>query len=227
MRYIKIFGFLFFLLSPSFVFAGGSTYSRYGMGDILLFGGSRSYAMGGTGISSIGSDFINQFNPAGLAKIVNPLLTGSFEMEHYASKDSTSSGTFNSFYFQSFVVAIPISVDDGIVLSLEATPYSRVGYAVKKTDNVGNNTTSLNSYYGSGGIMTLGLGVSYSVSDQLHSGGEDSKLLRKFRSICSSKLFRFDADQYKLRSIFLLQWNRRFFRSYLGTHRQFNRHSGS
>jgi len=170
MRYIKYFGFLFFLLSPSFVFAGGSTYSRYGMGDILLYGGSRSYAMGGTGISSIGSDFINQFNPAGMAKIVNPLLTGSFEMEHYASKDSTGSGPFNSFYFQSFVVAIPISVDDGIVLSLEATPYSRVEYAVKKTDDVGNNTTSLNSYYGSGGIMTLGLGVSYSVSDQLHLG---------------------------------------------------------
>ncbi len=172
MRYIKICSLLFLLFIPSSIFAGGSTYSRYGMGDLLLFGGSRSYAMGGTGIASIGGDFINQFNPAGLTKIVNPLLTGSFEMERYTSESATGSGTFNTFNFQSFVVAIPISVDDGIVLSLEATPYSRVGYAVNRTDTVllGSNTTSLNSYYGSGGIMNLGLGISYSVSDHFHIG---------------------------------------------------------
>lgn len=170
MRYIKIYGILFFLLFPCIVFAGGSTYSRYGVGDILLYGGSRSYAMGGTGIASIGSDFINEFNPAGLAKITNPLLTGSFEMEHFSSESATGDGTFNSFNFQSFVIAIPISVDNGIVLSLEATPYSRVAYATNRTDTVGSNETSYNSYYGSGGIMNLGLGISYSVSDHFHIG---------------------------------------------------------
>ena len=170
MRYIKFFGILFCLLCPSIVFAGGSTYSRYNMGDILLFGGSRSYAMGGAGIASIGSDFINQFNPAALSKIANPLLTGSFEMEHFSSESATGDGTFNSFNFQSFVIAIPISVDNGIVLSLEATPYSRVRYAINRTDSVGNNATSLDSYYGSGGIMTLGAGISYSISDHFHIG---------------------------------------------------------
>jgi hypothetical protein len=172
MRHKKIYGLLFFLLSPALVFAGGSTYSRFGKGDILLFGGSRAYAMGGTGISSLGEDFINQLNPAGLSKITNPLLTGSFETEHYSSESLTGSGTFNTFNFQSFVVAIPISVDNGIVLSLEATPYSKVRYATSRTDSVltADGGTMMNSFYGSGGIMSLGLGISYSVTEHLHLG---------------------------------------------------------
>jgi hypothetical protein len=66
---IKIFLIVLIILFPLITFAGGSSFSRYGFGDILYNGDSRTYAMSGTGIALIDDGFINGLNPAGMARI--------------------------------------------------------------------------------------------------------------------------------------------------------------
>jgi len=50
---INIFLIILIVVFPLITFAGGSSFSRYGFGDILRYGDSRTYAMSGTGIGFI------------------------------------------------------------------------------------------------------------------------------------------------------------------------------
>lgn len=160
---------LTFLL-PSILFGGGSSYSRYGVGDILSFGGNRSYALGGCGIATLHSEYLNQYNPAGLSKLLITQFSGAYENTTISSTSSAhGSAKYNTFGFQSFFIGIPISIDNGIALSLEYTPYSRVAYAIRKT-TILNQATSTNTYYGTGGIALLGAGLSFSITDYISVG---------------------------------------------------------
>ena len=66
---IRIFLIILIVAFPLITLAGGSSFSRYGFGDILRYGDSRTYAMSGTGIAFISDGFINELNPAGLTRI--------------------------------------------------------------------------------------------------------------------------------------------------------------
>ncbi|MCX7984019.1 MAG: hypothetical protein N3A63_03840 [Bacteroidetes bacterium] len=156
-------------LIPSLLFGGGSSYSRYGIGDLLYFGGNRAYALGGCGIATLHSEYLNQFNPAGLSKLLITQFSSAFENNTISSSTRYGSSKYNTYGFQSFFIAIPISIDNGIALSMEYTPYSSVAYAIRRT-TVLPHGTSTNTYYGTGGIAFLGVGLSLSLTDNLHLG---------------------------------------------------------
>jgi hypothetical protein len=151
---------------PIISFAGGSAYSRYGFGDIVRYGDSRTYSMSGTGIALLDDGFINILNPAGLAHISFTRFSGGFEYNNFLSKDETGSSFYSTGGFQGLAFAFPISTENGIVMSTEYTPYSKVSYGITSSDTLIQDKT----FFGSGGLSYLGLGLSASPLTTLHIG---------------------------------------------------------
>lgn len=157
---------------------GGSIYSRFGIGDLMYFGGSRTDAMGITGIGLIGDGFINRLNPAGLAKIAHTRLSGSYEYSNISSSDQTGSGRFSRGDFKALALAIPISTTDGLVMQMETSPYSSVQYSTESSDE-----ELTQKFFGTGGISTLGIGSSYSPWKRFYVGAKFIYLFGRIRQI--------------------------------------------
>ncbi|MCX6121322.1 MAG: hypothetical protein NTX44_06845 [Ignavibacteriales bacterium] len=168
---IKIFLIISIVASQSITFAGGSSFSRYGFGDILRNGDSRTYAMSGTGIALLDDGFINGLNPAGLARISYTRFSAGFEYNNFLSKDETGSSFYSTGGFQGLAFAFPISRENGIVMSAEFAPFSTVSYGI--TSSLFDSLTQSQqdkTFYGSGGLSSIGLGLSASPLSTLHIG---------------------------------------------------------
>jgi hypothetical protein len=169
----KIIRFLIIVITtfPFITMAGGSSFSRYGFGDILRYGDSRTYAMSGTGIALIDDGFINILNPAGLARIYVTRFSTGVEYNNFLSKDETGSSFYSTGGFQGIAFAFPISTGNGIVMSAEFTPYSKVSYGITSSffDTLTQSTQN-KTFYGSGGLSYIGLGLSASPFTGLHVG---------------------------------------------------------
>ncbi|MGD0037756.1 MAG: hypothetical protein ABSC53_10745 [Bacteroidota bacterium] len=168
---IKIFLIILIVIFPLITFAGGSSFSRYGFGDILRCGDSRTYAMSGTGIALIDDGFINGLNPAGMARISFTRFSTGFEYNNFLSKDETGSSFYSTGGFQGLSFAFPISTENGIVMSAEFTPYSKVSYGITSSlfDTLAQSIKNT-TFYGSGGLSYIGLGLSASPLTTLHFG---------------------------------------------------------
>ncbi len=168
---LKLFLIILIVTFPLITFAGGSSFSQYGFGDILRYGDSRTCAMSGTGIALIDDGFINILNPAGLARISYTRFSGGFEYNNFLSKDETGSSSYSTGGFQGVAFAFPISRENGIVMSAELTPYSNVNYGI--TSSIENSLTQSvqnTTFYGSGGLSCIALGLSASLLPTLHLG---------------------------------------------------------
>lgn len=170
---------------PCIAYAGGSSYSRYGIGDILYYGGNHIYSMGGAGIALVDDEFINRLNPAGLVKIAHTQFSTGIELTRFSSQGENSSGHYSATEFQGLSFAIPVSRDKGITLSLELTPYSSVGYAINHSDSV-VGTIRHQTFYGSGGLSYLGLGLSASLFKSLDVGARVNYLFGQTRQYQTS-----------------------------------------
>jgi len=168
---ITIFLIIVIVTFPLITLAGGSSFSRYGFGDIIRYGDSRTYAMSGTGIALLDDGFINVLNPAGLARISLTRFSTGFEYNNYLSKDETGSSFYSTGGFQGITFAFPISAENGMVMSVEFTPYSKVSYGITSslfdtlTQSVQDKT-----FYGKGGLSSIGLGLSASPLKTLYFG---------------------------------------------------------
>jgi hypothetical protein len=176
------------------VIAGGSSYSRYGFGDILRYGDSRIYAMGGTGIALIDNGYINLLNPAGMSRINLTRFSGGIEYNYFSSKDESGPSSYSTGGFHGLAFAVPVSQENGIVLSIEATPYSKVSYANSYSgfDSL-SGFVQHQTFYGSGGLSYLGLGLSVSPLNTLHLGGRLNYMYGRTRQYQTST---FDNDDY-------------------------------
>jgi hypothetical protein len=173
---------IFIFILPYFAHSGGSTYSRYGFGDILHYGDSRIYAMGGTGIALVDDGSINLLNPAGMSRIRYTRVSTGFEYNRFSSKDNSGPSFYSTGGFQGVALAIPISRENGIVMSMEATPFSKVGYAISSSlPGSASSSTQHLTLYGSGGLSYLGLGLSGTPFSSLHIGGRLNYLYGRTR----------------------------------------------
>jgi hypothetical protein len=145
--------------------AGGSTYARFGVGDLLRYGGSRVDGMGGAGFALTGDGFLNLLNPAGIGKITNTRIAGGFDYTNYNSTDALGSGRFARGNFTGVSFGIPIDKDYGIAMLFEASPYSIVNYATEVKDSVVQQ-----DFYGTGGLSVISLGASVSPAAKLSLG---------------------------------------------------------
>lgn len=174
--------------------AGGSSYSRYGFGDILRYGDSRAYSMGGTGIALMDNGSINLLNPAGMSRINITRFSIGFEYNSYSSKDESGSSSYSTGGFQGLAFAIPISQENGIVMLIDATPYSKVNYAISSSSfNTLSGSIQHQAFYGSGGLSYLGLGLSVSPLNTLHLGGHVNYMYGSTRQYQTSN---FDSSSY-------------------------------
>ena len=149
------------------VAAGGSIYSRFGVGDLIRYGGSRLDAMGGAGIALIGDGFLNRLNPAGIAKIQYTRFSGSFEYTNYSSTDAFGEGRYARGSFKGLGLGIPIDREYGIAMLFEASPYSNVNYATQSKDSL-----LTQDFYGTGGLSLLSFGGSVSPFKELSLGAK-------------------------------------------------------
>lgn len=169
------------VISPAV--AGGPTYTRFGVGDLVRYGGSRLDAMGGAGIALIGDGFLNRLNPAGIARISHTRFSGGFEYTNYRSTDAFGEGRYARGTFKGLAFGIPIAKDYGITLLLEASPYSNVSYATQFRDS-----TLEQDFIGTGGLSLLSVGGSYVPAKQLTFGAKFNYVHGRIRQVGS---FRF------------------------------------
>lgn len=151
--------------------AGGTPYSRYGLGDLIYFGSNRSDAMGGVSLGLRDDGFINRLNPAGLSRISLTRFSGSFEYSRINSTDGLTSGKFARGDFKGLAFAIPISTPHGIVLEGDITPFSVIRYATILNDNT-SPYPSTQTFHGSGGINTFNVALSYQPTTWLSVGAK-------------------------------------------------------
>jgi hypothetical protein len=160
--------------------AGGSSYSRFGVGDLVRYGGSRIDAMGGAGIALTGDGFLNLLNPAGISRITFTRFAGGFEYANFNSTDATGSGRYAQGSFKGVAFGIPISRNDGVTLLLEASPYSKVNYATQVRDSILKQ-----DFYGTGGLSLLAIGTSYSPVKNLAFGLRMNYMYGRIRQVGS------------------------------------------
>ena len=158
--------------------AGGSTYSRFGVGDLVRYGGSRLDGMGGAGIALTGDGFLNLLNPAGIGKISHTRFAGGFEYSNFSSTDALGSGRFARGTFKGVAFGIPIDKEYEIALLLEASPYSNVNYATQTQDDVVKQ-----DFYGTGGLSLLSLGASVSPVNKLTLGAKLNYVYGRLRQV--------------------------------------------
>lgn len=170
----KNFIYLFFiLLSFNQLIAGigGSTYSRYGIGDLQYHSNVSARGMGGTAIASLSPFNANRLNPAGWTQINRTRFSADLFYQGFSINDGKQKSFLSGINYYGFDFAVPISDSNGIVLAAGLLPYSRVDYNIYTKGSFNSFNYDLN-YIGVGGISTAYIGGSYSPIPQLHFGAK-------------------------------------------------------
>jgi hypothetical protein len=148
---------------------GGSSYSRYGLGDIRYFPSGISDGMGGASLAVLPTDDINLMNPAAWGRITRARFTIGALYEGFSTSDAAQSNYLSGMSFNGLGLAFPVAPQSGIVLSFGMTPYSRINYNVKSTDTTGDLSYTL-QYVGNGGVSSAYIGLSASPMSSLYVG---------------------------------------------------------
>jgi len=162
--------------------AGGSSYSRFGVGDLVRYGGNRLDGMGGAGLGLTGDGFLNLLNPAAIGKLSHPLFSGAWEYTNFSSSDALGSGRYARGSFKGAAFGIPIDQEYQISVMLEASPYSNVNYATAAEDSVLRQ-----DFYGTGGLSLLSLSASVAPFNKLTLGGKLNYIHGRIRQAVNFK----------------------------------------
>ncbi|MFI3296388.1 MAG: hypothetical protein R3Y59_02040 [bacterium] len=152
-----------------------SPYSLYGYGSLVNDGFSTSQAMAGTSIATRSKYAINPTNPASYSS--SDSTTFLFEMgvsglfttlTNDAGYNVTGNGNLDYITLQT-----PLTKWMG--LSAGLTPFSYTGYSYSVSDSIvipGRDSTNYytQSYYGSGGISQVYLGLSFNIANHVSLG---------------------------------------------------------
>jgi len=160
---------------------GGSAYSRYGIGDIRFFAGGRSAGMGGTAIALLSPASLNRVNPAGQTKLTLTNFTGTFSYEGFRTTDGIQSAYLSSGNFGGAFLALPISLDNGLVFTAGFNPYSSVNYKLQSEQTIGS-VDYIQLYSGEGGLSNALAGLTIAPIDSLNLGLQVNYLFGQIRS---------------------------------------------
>lgn len=151
--------------------SGGSGYSRFGVGDVRYIPSDRSTGMGGTAIALLGTNAISTLNPATWTQLNRMRFALGATYEGYSSTDGSGSSFLSGANFNGVVFALPISMEQGVVVSAGITPYSTVNYNVVTKVTEAGFTYSLQQI-GEGGLSNTYLGVSARFGRDWHVGAK-------------------------------------------------------
>ncbi len=119
------------LLLSSIALADGSTYSRYGIGDIMYNSGGSRVGSAGVSIANASQFSINRINPAGLTGLKYVRFAGGYSYNAISTKDQNQSAYFSDGTFTGLYLGIPLWNEYGLAISAGLAPYSTVNYKVK------------------------------------------------------------------------------------------------
>lgn len=140
--------------------AGGSPYTRYGIGDLRYVSSGQSLALGGTSLAVFSSASAEGVNPAmwGTTSLVRYSFSMMYEgIASSAGGDESKGGTTK---FSGVAIAIPILTEYGVALGMGLTPYSNVQYSIITNDAFSRSPYAV-EYTGSGGMSQAFAGLSY------------------------------------------------------------------
>ena len=166
------------LIASVIIFAQNNTnspYTRYGYGQLEDDCFSRSQAMGGTSIALRTKNAINSTNPASYSSIDSTSVIFEVGVSGLLSNFRSGNTQNTSFTGNLDYIALQSPITKWMGLSAGLIPYSYVGYNYKYKDsiqipfedkyNVYNKT-----YYGTGGISQVYLGLSFDIANHLALG---------------------------------------------------------
>lgn len=140
-----------------------TTYSRYGIGDIVYSYSARSLGMGHSGSALINKDYVEILNPASWSSLSRTRIEFSVIYNGLLVSNNSDSKYYGESDFKGFTFAFPVSTKNGIGVAMGLIPYSRLNYILEeRTDTVtslsGNYTTT---YEGKGGLSKIFIGTTY------------------------------------------------------------------
>lgn len=158
---------LFFFYSVSI--AGGSIYSRFGLGFLRFSTVDKTAGLGGLGIALFDPIYINRYNPALWSELARVRISGGYLYEGTSTRDKFKNTFLTSGNFDGVMFAIPLWKKQGLTFATGVMPFSMVNYAVKKDSLIENRYFS-QSYKGEGGISNFIFGFSFKPFDKLSVG---------------------------------------------------------
>ncbi len=160
---------LIFTVSTAWAGKGGSSYSRYGIGDIRYSFSDISQGIGNSGLAIISASTISSLNPAGISDIYRTRFSLGFRYEGYKASDEANSVYLSGTRFDQFLLAIPLYTPSGIVFSTGITPYSTGNYDIKNTSQFGSLLYEAR-FTGEGGLSEGHIASSWTPTKDLSLG---------------------------------------------------------
>jgi hypothetical protein len=149
---------LSFAVLPAFAQnLNNSAYSQFGIGDLLPPAFIGQAGMAGVGVSHTNGIYINNINPALLARNRNTVLDFGLVGQYKQIKSNTQEQTSFAGNLQYLGFAFP--VNSHWTTSLTLMPYTSVSYNVRTSGNLSNSAATVNyNFRGKGGLNRLDWG---------------------------------------------------------------------
>jgi len=164
MKYSKII-ILFFAFGLPLFSQVNSPYSRYGIGELEFSYSARRAGMGGLGVAMDDNAFISMLNPAAWHSINLSRIEFATYFNGSFVKDQNQKSFYSGGYFSGFSFALPVSKENGIIVSMGLIPLSKIAYETKvKVINPNTQTEDYSfDYSGEGGLSKVYFGASYTL----------------------------------------------------------------
>lgn len=169
LRRVIILAVLLFFTTEFLTASGGSTYSRFGIGERFHFASVRSIGMGGASIALRGATHFNTSNPASWSDIPIVQFSGSLYYENITSDDGVNTGSIGTGNINGAMLGLPLAPSRGLTVSIGFAPMTRVGYNIETRRDIDGGYMAT-KHIGTGGITNLVAGTSYRFGRDLSVG---------------------------------------------------------
>lgn len=180
-----IFLFYFSLYETTFA-QGGSTYSIFGIGDVIYNSSAVYDGLGTTAIAVPSENAINLLNPALWGRLTQTRIRGGYRFNQNLIKNKENGLFQNNGKVDAILYGFSIDTSIGASVAFGLNTYSTVNYFIARKLNVYIDEYSLTAedvYQGSGGISQAFLGVSYRPFNWFYFG---TSIIADFGTINSS-----------------------------------------
>ena len=163
------FTFSLLLASCSLLFAQGSLYSQFGLGEIVHPSTAQSFAMGGIGTASKNKSSLEFFSPAVWSVITQTKFSLGMNYQGITVKDNLQSAFYGKGKIANATLALPVYTPKGIVVGAGFFPVTSMDYARTHSD-IQHGIAFTNENTGIGGLSLLFLGSSYKPNENISLG---------------------------------------------------------
>jgi len=178
-------------------YTGFTPYSIFGIGDICTQGSAYNIGMGGVGIATRSSRFINYLNPAAVTAIdsLSFMADMSVSQNNRLFRQGEKASVNNTFNINNITISFPIYRSSAFLIGI--APYSSTGYnysyILEDPSIVGNTGNAVFYSSGKGGTYQLFAAAGVTFWKRLSLGVEGRAL---FGNIAKENVFSFARSAY-------------------------------